>query len=75
MLVEVFSQLLRDHSQTMNYLASLCFNFYFALVKNRYEIVQISHKINNKKNLSNIIFSCQSSHFCTEKRNTKTVRT
>ena len=32
MLVEGFSQLLRDHSQTMNYLASLCFNFYFALV-------------------------------------------
>ena len=78
MLVEGFSQLLRDHSQTINYLQLLLFVLLFILhllVKNCYEIVHISHKINNKKNLSNIIFSCQSSHFCTEKRNTKTVRT
>ena len=32
MLVEGFSQLLRDHIQTINYLASLCFIFYFAVV-------------------------------------------
>ena len=52
MLVEGFSQLLRDHSQTINYLQLLLFVLSFILqllVKNRYEIVQISHEINNKK--------------------------
>ena len=77
MLVEGFSQLLRDHSQTINYLQLLLFVLLFILhllVKNCYEIVHILHEINNKKNLSNIFFSCQSSHFCTENGNTKTVR-
>ena len=77
MLVEGFSQLLRDHSQTINYLQLLLFVLFFILhllVKNCYEIVHILHEINNKKNLSNIFFSCQSSHFCTENGNTKTVR-
>ena len=77
MLVEGFSQLLRDHSQTINYLQLLLFVLLFILhllVKNCYEIVHILHEINNKKNLSNIFFSCQSNHFCTENGNTKTVR-
>ena len=77
MLVEGFSQLLRDHSQTINYLQLLLFVLLFILhllVKNCYEIVHILHEINNLKNLSNIFFSCQSSHFCTENGNTKTVR-
>lgn len=77
MLVEGFSELLRDHSQTINYLQLLLFVLFFILhllVKNCYEIVHILHEINNKKNLSNIFFSCQSSHFCTENGNTKTVR-
>lgn len=77
MLVEGFSQLLRDHSQTINYIQLLLFVLFFILhllVKNCYEIVHILHEINNKKNLSNIFFSCQSSHFCTENGNTKTVR-
>ena len=52
MLVEGFSQLLRDHSQTINYLQLLLFVLFFILhllVKNRYEIVHISHEINNNK--------------------------
>lgn len=76
-MLEGFSQLLRDHSQTINYLQLLLFVLLFILhllVKNCYEIVHILHEINNKKNLSNIFFSCQSSHVCTENGNTKTVR-
>ena len=52
MLVEGFSQLLRDHSQTINYLKLLLFVLLFILhllVKNCYEIVHILHEINNKK--------------------------
>ena len=52
MLVEGFSQLLRDHSQTINYLQLLLFVLSFILqllVKNCYEIVHILHEINNKK--------------------------
>ena len=58
MLVEGFSQLLRDHSKTINYLAFLVVFFILhLLVKNRYEIVHISHEINNnKKNPTNILF-------------------
>ena len=50
MLVEGFSQLLRDHSQTINYLQLLLFVLFFILhllVKNCYEIVHILHEINN----------------------------
>lgn len=51
MLVEGFPQLLRDHSQTINNLASLCFIIYFALVGKeplRNIVVHILNEINNK---------------------------
>ena len=51
MLVEGFSQALRDHSQTIKVSCFSLFYFFILhlLVKNRYEIVHISHEINDNK--------------------------
>jgi len=73
MLVEGFSQLLRD-SQTINYLQLLLFALFLILqllVKKRYEIVQISHEINNKKTYLTSFFPVKAVTFALKRETQK----